>query len=122
MNNSQSPKPWHPMPDEPPEWYDHFHTFMSLPPPRTLSAAYRKGDSKFGAWDFRRKGNCIPVYTITYGQKTSNSNPSLSSPKSRLAANTRNSGASNSPSPSGSRSMNTSPVSLVTRNANRSYQ
>ena len=42
MNNSQSPKPWLPMPDEPPEWYDHFHTFMSLPPPRTLSAAYRK--------------------------------------------------------------------------------
>ena len=35
MNNTQLPKPWHPMADEHPEWYDNFHTFMTLPPPPT---------------------------------------------------------------------------------------
>ena len=35
MNNSQLPKPWHPMAVEHPEWYDNFHTFMTLPPPPT---------------------------------------------------------------------------------------
>lgn len=42
MTDITSPKPWDREPDEPVEWYDRFHIYMTLPSPRTLIAAYRK--------------------------------------------------------------------------------
>ena len=41
MTETASPKPWEPQPDEPPEWYDRFHTYLTLGPSRSLTAAYR---------------------------------------------------------------------------------
>lgn len=47
MTETASPKPWEQQPDEPPEWYDRFHTYLTLGPSRSLTAAYRAwADSK----------------------------------------------------------------------------
>jgi len=47
MTEDTSPKPWHQLPDEPPDWYDRFHTYLTLGPSRSLTAAFRKwADSK----------------------------------------------------------------------------
>ena len=41
MTDDTFPKPWQQQPDEPPNWYDRFHTYLTLGPTRTLAAAYR---------------------------------------------------------------------------------
>ena len=41
MTDDASPKLWQPQPDEPPEWYDRFHTYLTLGPSRTLESAFR---------------------------------------------------------------------------------
>ena len=41
VTDASSPKPLQPQPDEPPEWYDRFHLYLTLGPSRSLSAAYR---------------------------------------------------------------------------------
>ena len=42
MTDDSSPKPWQPQPEEPPEWYNRFHIYLTLGPSRTLAAAYRE--------------------------------------------------------------------------------
>ena len=42
MTDDSSPKSWHQQPDEPPDWFNRFHTYLTLGPSRTLTAAYRE--------------------------------------------------------------------------------
>ena len=48
MTEASPPKPWHQLPDEPPDWYDRFHTFLNLGPSRSLTAAYREWTNSNG--------------------------------------------------------------------------
>ena len=41
MTDDTSPKPRQPLPDEPPVWYNLFHTYLTLGPSRTLESAFR---------------------------------------------------------------------------------
>ena len=41
MTDDSSPKLWQPQPEEPPEWYNRFHIYLTMGPSRTLTAAYR---------------------------------------------------------------------------------
>ena len=39
MTDVPSPKSWHQQPDEPPDWFNRFHTYLTLGPSRTLESA-----------------------------------------------------------------------------------
>lgn len=41
MTENNSLKPWERQPDEPLEWFDRFHIYLSLGPSRNLTAAFR---------------------------------------------------------------------------------
>ncbi len=41
MTDDNSPKPWKQQSDEPPVWYNRFHTYLTLGPTRTLTTDYR---------------------------------------------------------------------------------
>ena len=43
------PNPEHQQPDEPPDWYNRFHTYLTLGPSRTLTAAYREWANSKGS-------------------------------------------------------------------------
>ena len=49
MTDDSSPKSWHQQPDEPPDWFNRFHTYLTLGPSRTLPAAYREWANSKGS-------------------------------------------------------------------------
>ena len=49
MTDDSSPKSWHQQPDEPPDWFNRFHTYLTLGPSRTLTAAYREWANSKGS-------------------------------------------------------------------------
>ena len=48
MTDDTSPKPWDQQPDEPPEWHNRFHIFLTLGPSRTLTAAFHEWSGSDG--------------------------------------------------------------------------
>ena len=39
MTDDSSPKSWHQQPDEPTDWFNRFHTYLTLGPTHTLESA-----------------------------------------------------------------------------------
>ncbi len=48
MTDNPAPKPWDKQPDEPPEWFNRFHIYLTLGPSRTLLAAYHEWSGSKG--------------------------------------------------------------------------
>ena len=48
MTDNSAPKPWDKQPDEPPEWFNRFHIYLTLGPSRTLLAAYHEWSGSKG--------------------------------------------------------------------------
>ena len=49
MTDDTSPKSWRQQPDEPPNWYDRFHTYLTLGTTRTLTSAFRMWANNSGS-------------------------------------------------------------------------
>ena len=49
MTDAPSPKPWQQQPNDPPKWYDRFHTYLTLGPTRTLTSAFHMWANNSGS-------------------------------------------------------------------------